>query len=95
MPDHVFDRWTRRRFGQVAGALITAPVLVGAASPAGAKRGHGKKNKNKKKKPKCLDFHDGECQDLGEHCNPFGTPCCDCAECAQLGGPDVPFVCVQ
>lgn len=92
MPDTAFDRWTRRRVGQVAGALITVPILGGTASPAAAKHHHGKKKKKKKKEDECIY---SECQGLGESCNPFGSPCCNCWECANIGeGPNVPYVCV-
>lgn len=76
MPDTAFDRWTRRRFGQAAGALIAAPVLAGAALPTAAKKHH-------KKKKKCLKIEDGQCQGIGNPCNPYGSPCCDCIKCRQ------------
>ena len=84
MPDTAFDRWTRRRFGQAAGALIAAPVLAGAALPAAAKKHH----KNKKKK-KCLKEADGQCQAKSADCNPYGSKCCDCLKCEV--SPDSPF----
>ena len=83
MPDTAFDRWTRRRFGQAAGALIAAPVLAGAALPAAAKKHH------KKKKKKCLKEADGQCQAKSADCNPYGSKCCDCLKCEV--SPDSPF----
>lgn len=80
MPDTAFDRWTRRRFGQAAGALIAAPVLAGAALPAAAKKHH---------KKKCLKEADGQCQAKSADCNPYGSKCCDCLKCEV--SPDSPF----
>ena len=72
MPDTSFDRWTRRRFGQAAGALITVPLLAGAASPVDAKHQHHKKKK-KPKKGQCLNFQDGACLLAGSPCNPMAV----------------------
>ena len=87
MPDTAFDRWTRRRFGQVAGALITLPLLAGAASPAAAKHHH--KKKKKRNAQGCLDPADGECEPNGGFCNPNGSACCDCLKCLSHGHEDV------
>lgn len=95
MPDIAFDLWTRRRFGRAAGLVLTLPLLAGAASPADAKHHHHKKKKKKKDPQGCLDPADGQCPDLGELCNEFGSPCCDCYEClikdneVDQGGFDV------
>src|SRR4051794_8771672 len=96
MPDTAFDRWTRRRIGQVAGALITAPIL-GAASPAGARHHHKKKkkDKNKDKDSGCLREADGQCEPVGSYCNPEGSPCCDCLGCEQIDDEFQSYLCTE
>ena len=68
-----FDRWTRRRFGQVAGSALGLslggiPLLVSA-----------RKHKKKKKK-QCVT---SACVEPGGTCNPSGSECCDCHSCTQ------------
>ena len=80
LDDSLLKRWSRRGIG-LFGAALAASGLDRGLQPAsaGGKKGK-KKKKKKKKKPDC---DRPLCVDIGNVCNPSGSPCCECGVCRR------------